>query len=434
MFGERHPGEMHEWMSSLRRLLEELSPESDRESRHRAGPCARALFIFNGLWEAAGRNAEALARKSHMQLIAAVTKDLCSVGIEVHLADVRHPARLALFDTPPRVVHARPWTDGSLAVEARNGYLRTMAALLGNRVDNYHVDVIEPAEDGMIAGLMRSAHEYLVSLRLSRHDVVIVSGGIFAPYFIEPLLPSTPANRFLYAMSYRNSSLRPECYEAVLTPIPSLQVMPGIEAVPRPGALSSVQIPGMETWDSTLPLLPASSQDNSTRILAVGLNVGARIGKEYVDLLTGVASEVGALELVIIGRPNGVAPLLREEMAANGIRIREIGVVEDLPSAIRAYSGTATVAVNPRHSGNGGCLIQASYCGIPVAVFAGNDAEQALPRECFFDDRSELQRAVVGLLRDGQARSAARQKASDVRNTHEVESRRIIERLVSWES
>jgi hypothetical protein len=166
-------------------------------------------------------------------------------------------------------------------------------------------------------------------------------------------------------------------------------------------------------------------------IIAVGWVVGKQIDEEYVDMLIRVNGDSGAIELVIIGNKDDVRTDLRAKLQRSDVWITENGRVPSVGASVTAFRHRRAVVCNPRHSGNGGSLLQAAVAGVPVALFSDNDAECTLPPACFGGSASEVQNRIKTLLESRSARRRAVKEVHRYRAEYREESFKIVSALIS---
>lgn len=436
------------WLEALNEAVTDPAPAwptshlGYQSSSHGPQPAAgaetqarRALIVVNGLWEWGGRSLSGLLGLSHIRLLASFVEALASCGVASTLVDFRHAPRVGVF-LQPTETHPwaqRPgvppdWTADVLSVEARDGYLAAFQTLVPSSCPSVDAHVIEPARDTPVVDLVAAAGHYLESVVLDPHDLVCVAGGIFYPYLVESLLARMPGRKFFYCFSFRNGTLAPSLYEGVLTPVPHRRAMPSLKHYLRPSG-----IPGLPPR-TPKPDEPhangAGELDEEPAVVAIGRNVGRQINDEYVEMLGRLAARLGPVRLVVVGKRGVIAPRLLEVLESQRVRLEEVGEVLDIPAELSRFRGHRAVVVNPRFHANGASIIYATYAGLPPALFVGSDAESVLPKSCFFESVSDLERRVAALLESEQERSAALAEIDEAREQFERDVKNVIRFLV----
>jgi len=391
------------------------------------------VVAVNGLWEFSklpSHRPLRLEMLSHFLLLVDLINEFSRLGQHCDLIDFRHPGRSAAFFDPPAIIRMEACPIEPLGQLATSGYREALDALFPEGITRPRIVVIEPEHiDQPIEDLTLRARAELMDSPHGPPALVLVCGGILSPYFLEHALGGVPTRSFLYCYSQANTTLRPAVYEAALSPVPNRTRIPGLKILPRPGhaapwAAGRIPLPG-----DSVPLAGVSVEEPC--VVAIGISVGSQIDDAYIDLLAGVSRRVGRLTLCLVGRPGLIRPDLTQRLADSDIIVRELGLTTSIAATLAPLAGRAAVASNPRCPGNAGCLTQVGLAGIPVLLWAENDAERALGADVFVESEAEFQDRLVLLLSHPETRAAAVSLATRRLLERAAQSRRELHDLVN---
>jgi hypothetical protein len=428
--GGRHD-ETLRWRRDVQAYLDAAVPAAGGLQAARSS--RRVVVAVNGLWEFSTLPAHRplrLEMLSHFLLLVDLINEFARCGLQCDLIDFRHPGRSAAFFDPPAIIRMEACPPDPLGQLVANGYREALDKLLPEDITRPRIVVVEPEHiDQPIEDLTLCARAELIDSSHEPPALVLVCGGILSPYFLEHALGGVPTRSFLYCHSQANTTLRPAVYEAALSPVPQRTRIPGLKVLPRPGYAAPWRAGRIPLADDSVPLARVSAEEPC--IVAIGISVGGQIDDAYIDLLGSVRRRVGRLTLCLVGRPGLIRPDLAQRLADGDVVVRELGLTTSIAATLAPLAGRAAVACNPRSPGNAGCLTQVVLAGIPVLIWAENDAERTLGAEVFVESEAEFHDRLVLLLTQPETRAAAVSLATRRLLERAAASRRELHDLVN---
>lgn len=360
-------------------LAQRLAPIENNSNKN-----LHCLIFVNGLAEFANLNSSTLSERSHFQLLIDICERNQRHNISTTLVDIRHPGRCALFAGRERrenreIMASLPFKSDTNVKETLKVYQDATKKLIKEKDVINYIDfkIISMSGSKSLAEFLE--HSYMEIKKLFK-DVEksiysIHAGGILAPYLLETFLEKIGGNHYLYQFSYLNTSFSLSSYKALLSPRVDLPVDSTRQCLLRPGNIRLSD--KFDTADQNC-INKINHYSKKNIILSIGRGVANQLDSNYINYLSELKLLMPNLVYAYFSAGNA-KPSSVSAIEKLGIDTISVGYAPNLFQCLKKLKNLNIVVFNPRHFGNGGCLLQAAQAEIPVIVCEGNDSENWHP-------------------------------------------------------
>lgn len=352
--------------------------------KNNANDNLHCLIFVNGLAEFANLNSNTLSERSHFQLLIDICERNQRHNISTTLVDIRHPGRCALFAGRERqenreIMSSLPFKSNININEALEVYKDATKRLIKEEVDIDCIDfkiISASGEESLIDFL---EHSYMEIKKLFK-DVEksiysIHAGGILAPYLLEAFLEKIGGNHYFYQFSFLNTSFSLSSYKALLSPRVDLPVDSTSQCLLRPGIIRLSD--KFDTADQNC-INKIKHYSKKNIILSIGRSVANQLDSNFINYLSELKLLMPNLVYAYFSEGN-TKPSSMTAIEKLGIETISVGYAPNLFQCLKKLKNLNIVVFNPRHYGNGGCLVQAAQAEIPVIVCEENDSGNCHP-------------------------------------------------------
>lgn len=355
-------------------LAQRLAPIENNSNKN-----LHCLIFVNGLAEFANLNSNTLSERSHFQLLIDICERNQRHNISTTLVDIRHPARCALFAGRERqenreIMASLPFKSNTNINEILKVYKDATKRLIKEEVDIDCIDfkIISASGDESLIELLEHSYMEIKKLFIDVEKSIysIHAGGILAPYLLETFLEKIGGNHYFYQFSFLNTSFSLSSYKALLSPRIDLPVDSTSQCLLRPGNIRPSD--KFDTADQNC-INKINHYSKKNIILSIGRGVANQLDSNYINYLSELKLLMPNLVYAYFSEGNA-KPSSVTAIEKLGIDTISVGYAPNLFQCLKKLKNLNIVVFNPRHFGNGGCLLQAAQAEIPVIICEGNDS------------------------------------------------------------